>query len=162
MRVKEIMTTAVKTARPDTLVREVAMTMCFSKISGMPVVDDEGNIVGMISEKDILWGMFPSLQESIRLPTVPDFEALEKEYKDVVNLRVSELMTSKVFTVEPEMPVLRAATIMFRNRIRRIPVAENNRLLGIVSVGDVHKAIFGYNLAASGEARSRLTGTDPR
>jgi len=146
MLVEDIMTKAVKTAMPDTLVREVAVIMCFNKISGLPVVDGEGRLAGMISEKDILWGMFPSLAESVRLPSVADFEALEKEYKDVLNLRVAELMTSKVFTVNPDMPVLRAATIMFRNRIRRIPVANDGKLVGIVSVGDVHKAIFRCNL----------------
>ncbi len=149
MLVQDIMSKVVKIATPDTLVRDVAMVMCFNKISGLPVVDGDGQIVGMISEKDILWGMFPSLHESIRVPSVPDFEALEKEYKDIVNLRVAELMTTKVFTVSPEMPVLRAATIMFRNRIRRIPVADNGKLVGIVSVGDVHKAIFRSNLDVS-------------
>lgn len=149
MLVKDIMTKVVKTATPDTLIRDVAMVMCFNKISGLPVVDDAGQIVGMISEKDILWGMFPSLHESIRVPAVPDFEALEMDYKDIVNLRVAELMTAKVFTVSPDMPVLRAATIMFRNRIRRIPVADNGKLVGIVSVGDVHKAIFRCNLDVS-------------
>jgi len=140
------MTKAVKTATPDTPVREVAVIMCFNKISGLPVVDGEGKLVGMISEKDILWGMFPSLAESVRAPAVPDFEALEREYKDVLNQRVAELMTTKVFSVKPDMPVLRAATIMFRNRIRRIPVANDEKLVGIVSVGDVHKAIFRCNL----------------
>lgn len=149
MLVKDIMSETVKTATPDTLIRDVAMIMCFSKISGLPVVDAAGHIVGIISEKDILWGMFPSLHDSIRVPAVPDFEALERDYKDIVNQRVAELMTTKVFTVSPDMPVLRAASIMFRNRIRRIPVADNGKLVGIVSVGDVHKAIFRCNLGVS-------------
>jgi CBS domain-containing protein len=51
-----------------------------------------------------------------------------------------------VFTVEPDMPLLRAASTMFRNRIRRIPVSDGGKLLGIVSVGDVHKAIFQKNI----------------
>ena len=154
MLVKDIMTKTVKTARPNDLIRDVAVVMCLNKISGMPVVDDRGQVIGIISEKDILWGMFPSLQDAIRLPAVPDFEALEKEYKDVVNLRVVELMTSKVYTVSPDMPVLRAAAIMFRNKIRRIPVADDGRLVGIVSVGDVHKAIFRANLEGSPQAQA--------
>ena len=146
MLVKDIMTKAVKTACPDDLIHDVAVVMCLNKISGLPVVEGNGRIVGVISEKDILWGMFPLLHDSIRLPAVPNFEALEKEYKDVVNLRVSDLLTTKVFTVNPDMPVLRAAIIMFRNRIRRIPVAQDGCLVGIISVGDVHKAMFRANL----------------
>lgn len=146
MLVRQIMTEAVKTAHPDTKIRDVAVVMCFNKISGMPVVDDQGMIVGMISEKDVLWAMFPKLQDFMEHPESVDFQAMEREYKDIVNMRVGDLMTTKIFTVEPDMPLLKAASVMFRNRIRRIPVAEGGRLLGIISIGDVHKAIFQENL----------------
>lgn len=146
MIVRDIMSTAVKVARPDDLIRDVATVMCFNKISGMPVVDSSDQIVGVISEKDILHGMFPTLDDMMENPTLVDYEALERDYRDVVNMKVSDLMSPRVFTVEPELPVLKAASIMFRNRIRRIPVSEGTRLVGIVSVGDVHKAIFQKNI----------------
>lgn len=146
MIVRDIMSTAVKVARPDDLIRDVATVMCFNKISGMPVVDSTEQIVGVISEKDILHGMFPTLDDMMENPTLVDYEALERDYRDVVNMKVSDLMSARVFTVEPELPVLKAASIMFRNRIRRIPVSEGTRLVGIVSVGDVHKAIFQKNI----------------
>ena len=146
MLVKDIMTTAVKTASPTDPVRDIATIMCFNKISGLPVVDGEARLVGMISEKDILHAMFPKLQDFIANPSTPDFEQLEREYRDVVNLRVADLMTAIVYMAEPDMPVLKAASIMFRNRIRRIPVAQGGRLLGIISIGDVHKAMFRKNL----------------
>jgi len=146
MLVKDIMTTAVKTASPTDPVRDIATIMCFNKISGLPVVDSGGGLVGMISEKDILHAMFPKLQDFIAHPSTPDYEELEREYRDVVNLRVADLMTVPLYTVEPDMPVLRATSIMFRNRIRRIPVSQGGRLLGIISMGDVHKAMFRKNL----------------
>lgn len=146
MLVKDIMTTAVKTAKPTDSVRDIATIMCFNKISGMPVVDSESGLVGIISEKDILHAMFPNLQDFIAHPSTPDYEQLERGYQDVVNMRVADLMTAPVYTVEPNMPVLRATSIMFRNRIRRIPVSQSGRLLGIISIGDVHKALFRKNL----------------
>ena len=146
MLVKDIMTTAVKTASPADPVRDIATIMCFNKISGLPVVDGAGSLVGMISEKDILHAMFPKLQDFIANPSTPDFERLEREHRDVVSLRVADLMTAIVYTAEPDMPVLKAASIMFRNRIRRIPVSQGGRLLGIISIGDVHKAMFRKNL----------------
>ena len=146
MLVKDIMTQSVKVAHPGDLVRDVAYVMCFNKISGMPVVDTEENLIGVISEKDVLHAMFPTLDDMIENPQPVDFEALEREYKDIVSLKVSDLMSKRVFTVEPDMPLLRAASIMFRNRIRRIPVSVDNKLVGIISVGDVHKAIFKQNL----------------
>ncbi len=147
MLVKEIMTSAVRTARPDDMVKDIASVMCLNRISGLPVVDDHGLIIGVISEKDILYGMFPDLQEYMESPVSVDFIALEHQYKDVLHMKVSEIMSKKVTTVDPDMPVLKAASIMFRRRIRRIPVSRDDKLLGIVSMGDVHKAIFQANIA---------------
>ena len=146
MLVKEIMTTAVRSARPEDPVREVAATMCFHKFSGLPVVDAAGKIVGVISEKDILHGMFPKFEDLVTSSGLVDFEALEHEYQNMVSLKVGDLMSQKIITVGPEMPVLKAASIMFRNRIRRIPVQQDGKLVGIISIGDVHKAIFKQNL----------------
>jgi predicted transcriptional regulator len=102
--------------------------------------------VGVISEKDILHGMFPKFEDLVTSSGLVDFEALEHEYQNMVSLKVGDLMSQKIITVGPEMPVLKAASIMFRNRIRRIPVQEDGRLVGIISIGDVHKAIFRQNL----------------
>lgn len=141
MLVKEIMNSNVRTARLDSSVSDVAIIMCFNKISGMPVVDDENEIIGIISEKDILNGMYPNVTEHMETGRI-DFEALEKEYQDLISLKVEDLMTRNVFTVTPDDPVLRAMSVMCLNKIRRIPVAENGKLKGIISMGDVHKAIF--------------------
>jgi len=149
MLVEEIMNTGVRTASPDSSISEVAMTMCFNKISGMPVVNEDNDIVGIISEKDILRAMYPDVEEymgkGMNMGRV-DFEALEAEYRDLISLSVKDLMTKNVLTVTPDAPVLRAVSVMCANRIRRIPVATNNRLQGIISMGDVHKAIFLGNI----------------
>lgn len=150
MLVKEIMTTSVKVASTTDPVRDIATVMCFNKISGVPVVDADQKLIGMISEKDILHAMFPTLQDVMENPTPPDFEKLEREYRDVVTLKVGDLMTTVLYVADPDMPVLKAASIMFRNRIRRIPVAKNGKLLGIISIGDVHKAMFRENLTHQG------------
>ena len=71
-----------------------------------------------------------------------DFEAMESGYSEVVNLKVSDLMTTGVIGVSEDMPVLKATSIMVRNRFRRIPVIDGDRLVGMMSLGDVHKAIF--------------------
>ncbi|WP_298136044.1 CBS domain-containing protein [Acidiferrobacter sp.] len=142
MLVKDVMTTNVRTARRDTRVRDVAILMCFHRISGLPVVDDDGAIVGVISEKDVLRAMYPKVDEALRLAQTPHFEELEAEYRDVLNLHVDSLMSKRVFTVAPTDPILRAVSVMFTHKIRRIPVADHGRLMGILSIGDVHKAIF--------------------
>lgn len=142
MLVKEIMTTSVRTAQQDMPIRDVAVTMCFNKISGMPVVDQDQRIVGIISEKDILHAMYPDMQEIMDGGRV-DFEMLEHEYTDVINLNVKDIMKKPVISARTDDPVLRAVSIMCLNKIRRIPIVDDNgKLAGILSMGDVHKAIF--------------------
>ncbi len=149
MLVQEIMITNIRSATAESNIQEIAMTMCFNKISGMPVVDAEKNIIGVISEKDILRGMYPKVDEfmgSGMNTGRANFEDMELEYLDIMNMKVKELMTPHVFTVKPDEPILRAVSIMCLRKIRRIPVAIDGKLVGIVSMGDVHKAIFQNNI----------------
>ncbi len=146
MQVKDTMCTEVKTCTPDTPVKDIATIMCFNKISGLPVVDEDNNVLGIISEKDILCSMFPDMQELVESGSKPDFEDMEKDYSSVLGKTVDDLMTRVVATVSPDMPILRAASIMWLRKIRRIPVTENNKLVGILSMGDVHKAVFQESL----------------
>ena len=64
-----------------------------------------------------------------------------------MHLKAADLMARNVITVAPDMHPLRAAAVMVRNRFRRIPVAEGDKLVGMLSLGDIHKAIFQANLA---------------
>ena len=147
MIVKDIMTTDLKTTRPDTAVKEIASIMCLKRISGVPVVDENERLVGILSEKDILHCMFPDIGEVMSEGgNARDFEKLEGNYQDAMNKKVSDLMTTTVAAVSAEIPVLKAASMMWLKKIRRIPVTEGDELIGIISMGDVHKAIFQENL----------------
>ncbi len=141
------MCTAVKTATANTLIKDIASTMCFNKISGVPVVDDENKLIGVLSEKDILKAMFPDVEQFMHEGAKPDFESIEADYKTLLSKKAADLMTQTVASVDPQMPLLKAASMMCVKKIRRIPVTdENNKLIGIISIGDVHKAIFQENL----------------
>ncbi|MHB1586559.1 MAG: CBS domain-containing protein [Acidiferrobacteraceae bacterium] len=142
MLVKDVMTVKVKTASPDTLMRDVAIVMCFYHISGLPVVDETNKILGVISEKDVLRAMYPKVDYAMRPGRMPLFGDLDTEYHDVLNLPVSSYMTSRVYTVGPDDPILHAVAVMFAQKIRRIPVALDGKLGGILSIGDVHKAVL--------------------
>ena len=147
MIVSEIMTTGVKTANADTPVKEIANTMCFNKISGLPIVDADNRIIGIVSEKDLLKRMFPDMA-TIAAEGRPNFEEMEKGYADTLQLIASDIMTTTVSSVSPEMPIMKAASLMCINNIRRIPAAdEDGKLVGIISIGDVHKAIFQSSMA---------------
>ena len=147
MIVKDIMNSSVKTAKADTPIKEIASIMCFNKISGVPVVDDNNKLVGVLSEKDILRAMFPDVEQIMLEGAKTDFESIEDDYKNVLDKKAGDLMTQAVASVKPDMPLLKAASLMCVKKIRRIPVTDdNNQLVGIISIGDVHKAIFQESL----------------
>ncbi len=148
MQVKDIMSAGVKAIAPDTKLVEVTSLMCLYRYSGLPVVED-GKLVGLIAEKDVLHRLFPSLEELMEeggMASV-DLDKMMGQYKDVLSLKAEDLMARNIITVSPDMHVLRAATVMVRNKFRRIPVADGDTLVGMLSLGDVHKAIFHANIS---------------
>ena len=110
MKVKEIMTTRVITVTPDTPVPVIASLLRDNRISGVPVLDADGTVVGLISEYDLL--------------------AREGE-------TAREVMTASVITVTEDTDVDDVRHLLVERRIRRVPVTSGPRLAGIVSRGDV-------------------------
>ena len=148
MQVKDIMSTSVKTVTPDTPLIEVVSLMCLYRYSGLPVVDND-KLVGIISEKDILHDMLPDVNELMGSMAAIDFDALLNDYSNVIKLKVADLMTAGVVSVTPDMHILKAAAVMAGKRFRRIPVADGDALAGMLSLGDVHKAIFHKNISSN-------------
>jgi len=139
------MTCSVKTATLDTPVVEVVSLMCLHRYSGLPVVDDNDKLIGFIAEKDVLHKLFPTLDELLENINV-DYDALVPNYRQVVQLTVKDVMSEGGISVTPDMHLLKAATVMVRHRFRRIPVVDGGVLKGMLSLGDVHKAVFQANV----------------
>lgn len=143
MKISEIMKKDVFTVTPDDLIKKVALLIYRHHISGIPVVDNEECLAGIISEKDVLKAMYPTYEEFFEDPlTNMDFERMEDRYKDVGSHPVKEIMTTKVITLPPDTPIVKAASTMILRRIRRIPVVHDGKLVGIVSQGDIHQTMF--------------------
>ena len=153
MKVRDAMSRSVRSVTPDMKVMEVASLMTLYRFHGLPVVDAEDKLVGIIAEKDVLHTLFPKLDD-LMIDGMHSVD-LDKEmarYGDVLNQTVEELMTKNPLSVDPDMHLLRAATIMVRHKFRRIPIVEDAKLAGVLSLGDVHKAIFHANI--SGKLKS--------
>jgi len=146
MNVEDIMTTNVRTVSSDKKLGEVVSLMCIYRYSGIPVVDD-GKLIGTVSESDVLGRMFPKLEDLMSGMSNVDYEAQMDQYSDVVSVTVKDVMTPVVISVKPDMHILQAASMMVGRKFRRIPVAIGDELLGMVSMGDVHKAIYQSTLA---------------
>lgn len=140
MQVQDIMNHNVRTVTPNTSLMEVSSIMCLYRLSGLPVVEN-GKLLGFVAEKDLLSRSFPSLGDFAD-GMHASYEEMESQYKEVVGMRVSDVMATRVISVLPKMPVMQAAATMVRHNFRRIPVASGNTLLGMISLGDVHKALF--------------------
>ena len=148
MLVRDVMSSHVKTVEPDTSLTEVVALMCLYRYSGLPVVEND-RLVGFIAEKDVLHKCFPKLEDLMDGWASIDLDAMMNQYKDVVKLRVRDVMSRNPLTVPPDMHILKAATVMARRNFRRIPVAQGDKLLGMLSIGDIHKATFFRALAAN-------------
>lgn len=146
MKVRDIMTTNVRTVSSDKKLGEVVSLMCIYRYSGIPVVDD-GKLVGTVSESDVLGKMFPKLEDLMDSMSGVDYDKQMQQYGNVVTITVKDVMTPVVISVKPDMHILQAASMMVGRKFRRIPVADGDRLVGMVSMGDVHKAIYQNTLA---------------
>lgn len=144
MLVKEIMTEPVYAASPTDPVRKIAGIMHNKRVSGVPVVDEDGTLMGFISEKDILNRLLPGFSDFMDNPLgMNDFEAMEEAYFDILGKSVGQLMTGKrIMSISPDDPVMKAASQMNLHKFRRMPVVENGKLVGMASLSDIHKAIF--------------------
>jgi CBS domain-containing protein len=146
LRVREIMTTDVITAKPDTTVGELADILAKNKISGVPVVDDQSRVLGMVTEADIILQdadlHFPFyvqfLEMVIYLQSVHKFE---ERVRKSIGSKVSEIMTTEVVSASPQESVREVATLMADRNVNRLPVVDDGRLVGIVTRGDIVRAI---------------------
>ena len=147
MLVADVMTRTVRSTTPQSSLAEVAAMMCLNRLSGLPVVDGDGVLAGFIAERDILHYLFPRLEELMDASAVRDFERMEERYGATLDLTVADVMHRGAVSVTAEMPLLKATSVMVRHRFRRIPVAdEAQRLVGVISIGDIHKALFKHHL----------------
>ena len=116
MKVTEIMTTDVETCSPEATLQEIAIRMLELDVGSIPVSDDD-KLIGIITDRDIVVRGIAS-QFSLDTP-------------------VSRIISSDMVTGTKDMDVEKAASLMAKHQIRRLPIVENNQVVGIVSLGDI-------------------------
>jgi CBS domain-containing protein len=143
MKARDVMTLAVYTVKPTMSVRDVARLFMERRISAVPVVDDQGKIVGIVSEGDLLHRSEISTQRRHPwwLVLMAGDEGLAAEYIKAHAKRVADIMTRKVITAEPDTPLQEIAAMLERYGIKRLPIVRNGRLVGIVSRANLVQAI---------------------
>ena len=141
MLVKEVMVKRIYTVNSKDGFRKVLRVLIKNKISGVPVVNSKKRLVGVISEKDLLIHLFPSIKEFYRdIDYYLSLDVIETEAKKINRLSASQLMTKKVYTVAPEDHVLKACSMLLIHNVRRLPVVgDGGKLVGIVTTNDLYR-----------------------
>lgn len=146
LNVGDIMQTEVITVGPNTTVRELASILAEHKISGVPVVDEEDRVVGMVSEADIIvqdaelhFPYYVPLLDSVIY--LQSFHKFEERLHKMFGSQVKEIMSTEVTAIAPDATVRDAATLMADREINRLPVVAEGRLVGIVTRHDIVQAI---------------------
>jgi CBS domain-containing protein len=143
---KDIMTKDVVTVTPDTSIEELSTLLVSNEISGAPVVNADGAIVGMVTENDLI-----SRNKRLHIPTVVSFldaviylESSKKFSDDVKRLtatKVGDICAKKVVTITEDTTLTDIATIMSEKNVHLLPVVRSGKVVGIVGKRDVVKAV---------------------
>lgn len=142
MKVEAMMRRTVVTVRPDTPLRDVARILVEHGISGVPVVDRSGGVVGVVSEADFVLKE-QGLPERRRGPLFRLFTGSEEDRATLLKVHATtagEAMTSPAIAIEPSTSLRDAARLMTERRVNRLPVIQDGRLIGIVTRSDVVRA----------------------
>ena len=136
LRVREIMTDSPRTTRPDTLLRDAARDLVRSGIGALPVIEADGLLVGMLSERELMRHMLSlaSINGSIPRPQ----SGIERQRRTV-----RDVMTRQVLCVSPDQPLAEVASLMTNKDVDRIPVVEEGRLVGFLTRGDIVRKLIG-------------------
>ena len=142
----DIMSSHVISVKKETSLKDLALLLYDHHINGVPVVDDDGALIGVICESDLI-----RKGKKLHIPTVVTlFDAVfylesskkfEKEIERINATKVEDLYTTKVVTIQKETPIDEIATIMAEKKIYTIPVMDGDRLVGVVGKADLVRTL---------------------
>lgn len=149
MRAKDVMEPMTDTLLPDTPIIEAIKQMKMARrgeqrvgVKGMVVVDKEGNLVGMFSIKDVLKAIVPEYMKTSSLEEFTWEGMLEEMAKKVEALKVEDLMTRDVITVNEDDSLMEVASVIVKHNLQRVPViGKDGKPVGIIYVRDLYRAL---------------------
>jgi CBS domain-containing protein len=146
-RAQDIMTKEVITVTPATTVTELALLLSANNISGAPVLDSSGALLGIVTESDLI-----DQKKKIHIPTVVTIldsvfylenpERMEKEMKKIAGSTVNDIYSKNPRTVHEDTLIDEIATIMSEKNVHTLPVMRGNRLVGVIGKRDIIKTLI--------------------
>jgi CBS domain-containing protein len=143
MKARDVMVSPVIIVKPSSSVQEVAKIFLERRISAVPVADDQGRLVGIISEGDLLHRAEAGTERrrSWWLSALAGDETLANEFVKAHARSVADLMTRGVISASPDAPLHEIAALLERNGIKRVPIVANGQLVGIVTRANLVQAV---------------------
>ena len=146
LKAKDIMSHEVITVNEDATVRELASLFLINNISGAPVVDTEGKVIGIVTESDLIFQ-----NKKVHLPTAVAIldaflflerpEKMEMELKKIAGSKVGDICSHNLVSVTPETGLEELATLMAEKKIHTLPVMVEGRLVGVIGKSDIIRTI---------------------
>lgn len=162
MNAADVMVSEVITVRADASVSEIAEILLTNKISGVPVVDDAGDLIGIVSEGDLIHRVEVGTERrrSWWLDLLAGKQILAHEFIKAHACKAADLMTHPVITVNPDTPLSDLACLLDKHGIKRVPVTKQGKLVGIVSRANLVQALFKPRQEIS--SAKKITNSDLR
>jgi CBS-domain-containing membrane protein len=143
----DIMTREVISVTLATTVKELATLLTTNNISGVPVVNDSGDVIGVVTESDLI-----DQNKKVHIPTVVSIldsflflespDKMEQEIRKIAGSTVADIYTAEIVTVDEQTPIDELATLMSERNIHTLPVLRGGKLTGIVGKRDIIKTII--------------------
>ncbi len=143
----DIMTSIVITVTPDTSIQKLVAIFSEHNISGVPVVDDSGGLIGIVTESDLI-----DQTKKLHIPTVVTIldsffylerpSKMEKEMKKMSGTKVLDIYSPQPITVKPESTIEEIATIMAEKNVHTLPVVREGKLIGVIGKKDIIKTLI--------------------
>jgi len=143
MTVKDMMTKEVVTVPPDMSVKDAAKKLFQMEISGLPVIDEQKHVIGMITEKDIITMALPKYVEKLGdFDFLLNEEPFTRKIEESDKVKVKDIMRKEVLCVTEDTPIPEVARLMIIKKVRRCPVLDKEKkLIGIIARADIVKEI---------------------
>jgi CBS domain-containing protein len=139
MRVEDFMTRRVVTITPDTTLLAAAKLMLEHRVGGLPVLDASGLMIGVFSESDLLREEGEDGSPWLQMMVGPDGKPAEPPRLDA--RKVGDVMTRQLITIAPGASIAQACRLLHEHRLRRLPVVENDKLVGMIARADLVRAV---------------------
>jgi CBS domain-containing protein len=155
MKAADIMTKDVITVSDQSCVQDAAMLLLQHRVSALPVVDSAGKLVGIVSEGDLMRRVEAGTQRQRAwwIEMLTESESLAREFVKENARKITDVMRRKVVTAQPDTELGEIANLLEKHGIKRVPIVENDRVVGIVSRANLVQAIATLNKAIAIEGK---------